>query len=93
MGWNPLFSVSGTATTSGQIISPPAEHRHFAAHLVFDLERPFTALADDVSVEAEGIAIGSDVPHTILSEAPVFAVFIDELMPLSRCVKHALLRG
>ena len=48
----------------------PAEHRHFAAHLVFAMERPFTALVNGVSVEAAGIAIGSDVPHTILSEAP-----------------------
>lgn len=25
----------------------PAEHRHFAAHLVFAMERPFTALVKD----------------------------------------------
>ena len=43
----------------------PAEHRHFAAHLVFAMERSFTALVNGVSVEAAGIAIGSDVPHTI----------------------------
>ncbi len=48
----------------------PAEHRHFAAHLVFALERPFTALVNGKSVETAGIAIGSDVPHTILSEDP-----------------------
>ncbi|HJB51583.1 MAG TPA: hypothetical protein H9772_00705 [Candidatus Oscillibacter pullicola] len=77
----------------GKLSLPPAEPRHFAAHLAFALERPFTALADGVSVEAEGIAIGSDVPHTILSEAPALVVFIDELTPLSRCVKHTLLRG
>lgn len=71
----------------------PAEHRHFAAHLVFALERPFTALVNSVSVEAAGIAIGSDVPHTILSEAPTLVVFIDELTPMSRCVKYTLLRG
>ena len=71
----------------------PAEHRHFAAHLVFAMERPFTALVNGVSVEAAGIAIGSDVPHTILSEAPTLVVFIDELTPMSRCVKHTLLRG
>lgn len=71
----------------------PAEHRHFAAHLVFAMERPFTALVNGVSVEAAGIAIGSDVPHTILSEAPTLVVFIDELTPMSRCVKHTLLQG
>ena len=71
----------------------PAEHRHFAAHLVFAVERPFTALVDGASVETAGIAIGSDVPHTILSEAPTLVVFIDELTPMSRCVKHTLLRG
>ena len=71
----------------------PAEHRHFAVHLVFALEHPFTALVDGVSVEAAGVAIGSDVPHTILSEAPTLVVFIDELTPMSRCVKHTLLRG
>lgn len=57
------------------------------------MERPFTALVNGVSVEAAGIAIGSDVPHTILSEAPTLVVFIDELTPMSRCVKHTLLRG
>lgn len=71
----------------------PAEHRHFAAHLVFAVERPFTALVDGASVETAGIAIGSDVPHTILSEAPTLVVFIDELTPISRCVKHTLLQG
>lgn len=57
------------------------------------MERPFTALVNGVSVEAAGIAIGSDVPHTVLSEAPTLVVFIDELTPMSRCVKHTLLRG
>lgn len=57
------------------------------------MERPFTALVNGVSVEAAGLAIGSDVPHTILSEAPTLVVFIDELTPMSRCVKHTLLRG
>ena len=71
----------------------PAEHRHFAAHLVFALERPFTALVDGKSVETVGIAIGSDVPHTILSVDPALVVFIDELTPMSRCVKHTLLEG
>ncbi len=71
----------------------PAEHRHFAAHLVFAMERPFTALVDGKSVETVGIAIGSDVPHTILSVDPVLVVFIDELTPMSRCVKHTLLQG
>lgn len=71
----------------------PAEHRHFAAHLVFALGRPFTALVDGASVETAGIVIGSDVPHTILSEAPALVVFIDELTPMSRCVKYTLLRG
>ena len=33
----------------------PAEYRHFAAHLVFAMERPFTALVNGVSVEAAGI--------------------------------------
>ena len=47
------------------------------------MERPFTALVNGVSVEAAGIAIGSDVPHTILSEAPTLVVFIDELTPMS----------
>ena len=37
----------------------PAEHRHFAAHLVFAMERSFTALVDGKSVETVGIAIGS----------------------------------
>ncbi|WP_273482485.1 hypothetical protein [Dysosmobacter welbionis] len=70
----------------------PAEHRHFAAHLVFALERPFTALVDGKSVETVGIALGSDVPHTILSVDPALVVFIDELTPMSRCVKqHTLL--
>ena len=71
----------------------PAEHRHFAAHLVFAMERPFTALVDGKSVETVGIAIGSDVPHTILSVDPALVVFIDELTPMSRCVKHTLLQG
>ena len=71
----------------------PAEHRHFAAHLVFALERPFTALVDGKSVETVGIAIGSDVPHTIQSVDPALVVFIDELTPMSRCVKHTLLQG
>lgn len=61
----------------------PAEHRHFAAHLVFAMERPFTALVDGKSVETVGIAIGSDVPHTILSVDPALVVFIDELTPTS----------
>ena len=68
----------------------PAEHRHFAAHLVFAMERPFTALVDGKSVETVGIAIGSDVPHTILSVDPALVVFIDELTPMSRCVKHTV---
>ena len=71
----------------------PAEHRHFAAHLVFALERPFTALVDGAPVETAGIVIGSDIPHTILSETPALVVFIDELTPMSRCVKHTLLQG
>ena len=71
----------------------PAEHRHFAAHLVFALGRPFTALVDGAPVETAGIVIGSDIPHTILSETPALVVFIDELTPMSRCVKHTLLQG
>ena len=53
----------------------------------------FTALVDGKSVETVGIAIGSDVPHTILSVDPALVVFIDELTPMSRCVKHTLLQG
>ena len=65
----------------------PAEHRHFAAHLVFALERPFTALVDGKSVETVGIAIGSDVPHTIQSVDPALVVFIDELTPMRRWMR------
>ena len=81
----------------------PAEHRHFAAHLVFAMERPFTALVNGVSVEAAGIAIIDDenwydflklwaaAARTMGYRGLV--VFIDELTPMSRCVKHTLLRG
>lgn len=50
-------------------------------------------LVDGKSVETVGIAIGSDVPHTILSVDPALVVFIDELTPMSRCVKHTTVAG
>ena len=71
----------------------PAEHRHFAAHLMFALEPPLTALVAGQRITAAGLAIGSAVPHTLLSREPALVVFIDELTPLCCCMKHHLLQG
>ena len=71
----------------------PAPHEHFASHLIFGLQQPFLAEVDGCRMPAEGIAIGSGISHTIYTEGPVLAAFLDAFTPLDSCLKKCILRG
>ena len=71
----------------------PAPHEHFASHLIFGLQQPFLAEVDGCRMPAKGIAIGSGISHTIYTEGPVLAAFLDAFTPLDSCLKKCILRG
>ena len=44
-------------------------------------------------MQATGIAIASNVVHTVRTDADLLVIFIDELTPMARFVKYVLLQG
>ena len=71
----------------------PRPHRHFAAHVLIGLDGPFITEIDGKHMQATGIAIASNVVHTVRTDADLLVIFIDELTPMARFVKYVLLQG
>lgn len=71
----------------------PRPHRHFAAHVLIGLDGPFITEIDGKHMQATGIAIASNVVHTVRTDADLLVIFIDELIPMARFVKYVLLQG
>lgn len=71
----------------------PHPHRHFAAHVLIGLDGPFITEIDGKHMQATGIAIASNVVHTVRTDADLLVIFIDELTPMARFVKYVLLQG
>ena len=57
----------------------PRPHRHFAAHVLIGLDGPFITEIDGKHMQATGIAIASNVVHTVRTDADLLVIFIDEL--------------
>ena len=70
----------------------PKEHRHFAPHLLLGLESPLELSVMGKKMETEGIVIGSNVLHTILSNSPALVVFAHELTDVSAGMKEKFLK-
>lgn len=71
----------------------PKEHRHFAPRLLLGLEGPLELSVAGRKLEAEGVVIGSNVLHTVLSGSPALVVFAHELTDVSVGMKEKFLSG
>lgn len=87
-----VFCISGLLLYSGRLSKSPSAPA--LRRPCFDrLDGPFITEIDGKHMQATGIAIASNVVHTVRTDADLLVIFIDELTPMARFVKYVLLQG
>lgn len=69
----------------------PDMHAHLCSHFALATEGELTYTTDSQTGSAQGVFIGSDVRHTIQSNAPLLIFFFDETSSLGARIKELYL--